>query len=332
MTVNVALLTDDAIVFGCDSIASVTTPLLDPFSPALSIKKSKTDPSKLTLEFETSSIQSYVTNTWSGVTKLFTIHDGNTPVAAITAGLARLNGKTMEQLAHEFLQHTKKRKSSYIKVSTVANGFLRFLRSEFEENYANSPMNKDYWQGPEFLVGGYGRDASSPALLKIDVKENSVTEVYKVGETGAAWNGQSTAVQRFIRGYDWSFQYSIQQQHEKELKAAHSQMTTKMIEIIAELVEKTGVALPPDLNVDLSLPKPNNLDMSDSHTNIAYASLPLQSAIDLVSHLVNIQSSYSRFESGIPTVGGRILIGIITKSKGLRILGEPELVHNHFGE
>ena len=31
MTVNVGLITSDAMVLGCDSVASVTEPLLDPF-------------------------------------------------------------------------------------------------------------------------------------------------------------------------------------------------------------------------------------------------------------------------------------------------------------
>ena len=31
MTVNVGLITSDALVFGCDSVASMTEPLLDPF-------------------------------------------------------------------------------------------------------------------------------------------------------------------------------------------------------------------------------------------------------------------------------------------------------------
>jgi len=331
MTVNVALLTDDAIVFGCDSIASVTTPLLDPFSPNHKIEKSKTDPTKLILEFEAGSIQPYVTNTWGGVTKLFTIHDGNTPVAAITAGLAKLNGKTMEQLAHEFLQAGKQRKTKWINVSAIANGFLKFLRKEFVQHYQNSLTDKQFWEGPEFLVGGYGKNDPSPSLFKVNVKEDSANKIYSAGKTGVAWNGQSNAVERFIRGYDWSCRYSIQQQHEAEIKAAHNEMTKKITEIIDELVKKTGMTLPNDLDIDLSLPKTNSLDMSDSHTNIAYASLPLQSAIDLVSHLVNLQSAHSRFESGIATVGGRILLGIITKSKGLKILGEPELVHDHIG-
>jgi hypothetical protein len=101
--------------------------------------------------------------------------------------------------------------------------------------------------------------------------------------------------------------------------------------VLQQVIEKTGAQLPDDLEIDLTLPPPDLLNLRDSQANIAYDALPIQSGIDLVSELVNLQSAAARFESGIPVVGGRTRIGIITKAGGLEFLSEPKLKHEHTG-
>ena len=65
--------------------------------------------------------------------------------------------------------------------------------------------------------------------------------------------------------------------------------------------------------------------------DIAYGNLPLQDAVDLASFLVGLQSGKSKFAMGVPTVGGRTHVGVVTRHEGFRMLGEPELRHTHVG-
>lgn len=88
------------------------------------------------------------------------------------------------------------------------------MRSKYEENYANSPFPESLWEGPEFLVGGFGRDDNFPSVYRILIKENIVYKQLgtggSVGLTGIAWNGQSDGVERFLRGYDAAVKRSIE--------------------------------------------------------------------------------------------------------------------------
>ena len=52
--------------------------------------------------------------------------------------------------------------------------------------------------------------------------------------------------------------------------------------------------------------------------------------IDFVSWLVMIQSGKAKFAIGLPTVGGRTHIGVITKNE-FKLLGELDLEHRFTG-
>jgi hypothetical protein len=46
---------------------------------------------------------------------------------------------------------------------------------------------------------------------------------------------------------------------------------------------------------------------------------------------VGLQSGKSKFAVGVPTVGGRTHVGVITRHEGFRMLSEPELRHRPVG-
>ena len=76
MTVNIGLITSDALVLGCDSVASATEPLLDPFRFLETGKDGKVVPDehgKFTAKFSFGDVQRVVTSAWGGVTKMFQI-------------------------------------------------------------------------------------------------------------------------------------------------------------------------------------------------------------------------------------------------------------------
>ena len=309
MTINVALVTSEAIVFGCDSTTSSTSHMLNVF-PFLD---GTAEDGKLVAKFNFTDISPVVTNAWSGVTKMFQIGDHNIPVAAVTAGTAKLSDRTMASLALEFAHSGKAFKS----VKDCANEFLQFMRKHYDEHYASSPIPEPFRDGPEFLVGGYGRTAKFPALFSVKIKENTVDKEFDRGKTGVSWNGQADAVERVIRGIDGRFLRTI------------GSYITKRHRIIEQLANIENVQLPDGLNLSEVLNE--DISLGGYGMDVDYSNLPLQEAINMVAYLVLMQAGKARFEKGIATVGGRIHVAVITKDRGFQLLNEPNLTHKYTG-
>jgi hypothetical protein len=58
--------------------------------------------------------------------------------------------------------------------------------------------------------------------------------------------------------------------------------------------------------------------------------MPIQEAINFVAFLVNLQAGKDRFARGVPTVGGRVHVGVVRK-EGFELLNEPKLTHRYTG-
>ncbi len=336
MTINIALVTSDAIVFGCDSIASTTAYMVDPFSldwhkdaTGMQVKDTAGRP---LLAFEWSKAEPVVKNAWGGVTKMFCLHEGKTPVVAVTSGLAKLkDGRTIKSLAEEFAEKQKMRAKPLVRVQAVANEFLRFFRKAYEKHYRGSPMPKTYWDDLNFLVGGYGRDDAFPSLYRVKIKDNTAIEEFANGNAGVAWEGQSDSVERLIRGCDGGLQRAVEIYIDTAFSAHHKDMADALARIVNDVLAKLGAQMP--AGVDTSLPTNAKLTLpwDDARLDVTYGSLPTQDAVEFVSYLVNLQSGRAKFAYGVPTVGGRTHIGVVTKAAGFQMLEESPLRHTHKG-
>ncbi len=340
MTINVGLVTSDAVVLGCDSIASTTNYYLDPFrlewakGPDKKIKK--TPDGKYSLDFGLGDLESIVTNAWGGVTKLFEIHPAPSPVVAVTAGLAKLKNRPIASWAGEFYADQAKRTQKLVKVDVIAKNFLGFIRQKYQEHYKDSELPPTLQTGPEFLVGGFGRDDEFPCLYRLDVQKNAVIKELAggggtAGHTGVAWNGQSDAVERFIRGYDGEVKTLINSTISEKLTTHNKDVAQYITSTVNQILDKLGQKMPADINIDIPQLAEIKLDWEKFSVDLDYANLPIQEAINFVAFLVLLQDGKSRFARGVPTVGGRTHIGVITKLKGFQLLNEPELTHQYTG-
>ena len=344
MTINVAVLTSEGLILSCDSIASITEYLVNPFACA---NEPAADGS-LKVTVMPADIIPSVTHTWDGVTKLFLLQGGSCPVAAVTAGLAKLNNRSMSSYANQFLTERGGPTPTEIPgiiplpgfspikpvaptVAEVAQQFLEFMRQHYDTHYADSKVPESYRDGPLFLVGGYSRADHLPSLYRLDVQDNSVKPVYAAGNFGLAWGGQSDAVERLIRGYDSELRASIEEQLAQSLNGLRKTMGEATASMLQQVIDKAGIPLPEGINTELPAVPEVTIPWNRYVSQIAYGNLPLQDAVDLASFLVGLQSGKSKFSTGVPTVGGRTHIGVVTKHEGFRMLGEPELRHTHVG-
>jgi hypothetical protein len=334
MTINIGLVTSDAVILGCDSVASTTSNFINPFD-----MNWEADPSgeagAFRIKFSFSDFKSIVTNAWGGVTKIFEIHPPPTPVVAVTAGLAKLNDRPIASVARDFYVPHQRRNKHLVQVEVIARQFLEFMRKEYAQHYHGSNLPDQLKEGPEFLVGGYGRDDDFATIYRLNVQQNTITEEFgpvgRHGRTGLAWNGQSDAVERFIRGYNYEARLTIDGTIGKRLKDFNTNNTKYVTETINDILGKLAQPMPSGITISVpELPK-IDLDWDDFRIDLDYANLPLQEAVNFVAFLVKLQGGRSRFARGVPTVGGRTHIGVITKDKGLRMLNEPELTHRDTG-
>jgi hypothetical protein len=230
MTINVLLATSDALVAGVDSVASTTSYFLDPMQLQWERDASgsivKDEDGKFTLKFDFKDFQSITTNAWGGVTKLFEIHPMPSPVIAATAGVAKLNDRPIASIGRDFCATHERRNKKLITTKTICNAFLRFMREAYDEHYKDSQLPIALRDGPTILIGGYGREDAFPSIYRIDVKENKVEPEFTGGKTGISWNGQSDAVERFIRGYDSEARSDLRHALVNALEA-HSETLTK---------------------------------------------------------------------------------------------------------
>jgi hypothetical protein len=328
MTINVAVVSSEALVLGCDSISSVTEYFINPFAhPA-----EHAGDGRYQVSFSMNDLVPQVTNSWHGVTKMFALsRDEHTPVAAVTAGLARLNNRSMKSYADEFLRDRAANTLVQHTVEEVAKNFLMFMRRYYDQHYADTALPPELRDGPEFLVGGYDAANHLPCLYRVNVQNNRILVQYAPGTFGIAWEGLSDAVERLFGGYDAALRESVEKQITAGFAALRQTMRDAAARMLRDIMDRTSMILPEGVKPELPDDPHFPIEWENFRCDIAFANLPIQDSIDLAAYLVELQSGKARFSKGVATVGGRTHIGLIRKQEGFQMLNEPELRYTRVG-
>ncbi len=333
MTINIALATSDALVLGCDSVASAREYFLRPFGTGLQ-RDSKGEllqdgDGNFTMKFNFTDLSSVVTNAWGGVTKMFQIHEQPATLVAITAGTAKLNDRPTASYAADFLSLADNKDLRRARTLLMPSVSLCARRND--QHYEGADLPENLRDGPEFLVGGYGDKDDFPSIYRIRTQENDVEKEFGIngsmGLSGVSWNGQSDAVERFMRGYDGHLRADIENKTRQELQKASENSANTFSEFINDLLAKLGQKLPEGTKFDLPEMKASTIDWDQYAVGLDYANLPLQEAVNFVGFLVMLQAGKARFARGVATVGGYVHVGVITLKDGFTPLEEPKLVH-----
>src|SRR5207245_2090124 len=139
------------------------------------------------------------------------------------------------------------------------------------------------------------------------------------GEFNVIFGGQYDVIQRVVRGIDWASYLALRDRVAKALGDYHDELLGQVQEIYP----------------DLEIPKPKF--RTDEKYNIFgedqggvtrifsdVGSLSEQAGIDLVYFLIDVMIKAQEFSSSIATVGGKIHIGLLTKSKSLKMISREE--------
>ena len=330
MTINIALATYDGIILGCDSLSSMIDHVIFPFRDGCEYAKDAsgqviTDAHGVPLiPAHGAHLSQVATTVFGGVSKMFCLYeDGDTVVAAITAGLATLRGVTISEQAKRYRRQNHIEERKFTTTEDVAEHFKGYMRGLWLEEFGNVPEEQRHFQPTvQFIVGGFGANDEYGKIFKIDVGHDLVIEQFPSGDhMGICWSGQADHVERLIRGVDRQLELLATRQMAEAISA---QRATTLSDL-SQSLQTAGVELPANLELKITECSPPTMPWESGQADIDYGNLSAQYAVELVEMLVNTQSGMQRFSRGIPVVGGRTHIGVLKRGDGFQLLNAPDL-------
>jgi hypothetical protein len=313
MTTLAAIVTKDALIMGCDSLASVTVPMVDPFAllnyfdpdKEFEIKIDETGkPLLKNFHILYDYAQSLPYNHMTHVDKLFSL--APLEMGVMTTGLASIGNFTIKNLINQFKSSDKafktgKQPSNYT-VKSVSERLLKFIYKHYETEFANRSQ-KPYL---EFMIGGYDKQKHIPNILRIYIHENRVEET--IESFGIVFGGQMTEIQRIVFGTDSLNKIKLINRTKDLLNHYYEQ-------VLKFLKDK-------DINIDIPAPTIENYSVFEGWSLNAFdanwGDFSEKNAIACVRFFIEIMIKSQEFSSTLPTVGGDVHVAIITKTEGFK--------------
>lgn len=346
MTTNVVVATYHGVVLGCDSLSSMVERAYFPFrSPNAVARNPDGTPMRdaqgrpLVALSDENFIQT-PTTVVGGVQKMFVLYqDKDTDnversVAATTAGLGTLNGVVIAELAERFRRKCFADQKDYSSAEQVVNDFIDYLRPLWQQEVGYDPTKGDDFYLTEdlmFLVSGYCPDDEYIKVYEVSIAappSGKATEQFaNAPHCSAAWAGQTSSIESLIMGSNYNARWPVHQAFSKALEVQRDTLVASVI----EQLKANGVDVPEGIQLDVRAELPTGLPWNAGAPQFNWQNLPVQSAVDLVSTLVNAESAIQKFAMGIPTVGGRTRLGLMRRGIPFAFLNEPEIIHQHVG-
>lgn len=170
MTVCVAVKVHDCIVFAADSAVS--------------------------LQSTNGQGRAIVDNVWAHGAKLFNLHR-ELPIVAMTAGMASFGPASVSNLAKDLrIDLTAGLDKNNYTIGMVAQITTAFFSDRYN-NLANKPSNPHVF---EFWIGGYGSDAESGEIWKVEIRDGVINPPMRLAEPHIdrelIWGGQTEVISR----------------------------------------------------------------------------------------------------------------------------------------
>jgi len=343
MTVNVVVATYHGVVLGCDSLSSIIERAYFPFRSPDALARDehgnllRDRQGRLLLAFSDENLQETPTNIMGGVQKMFLLYEDSDAnniecsIAATTSGLGTLNGVVIAELADRFRRKVPLLCPDKTRADNVVNAFIDFLRPHWEQqvNYAaTDEAAREYLSDLQFLISGYGSDDEYIKVYRVSISRREAQEMFpNPPHCSAAWAGQSNAIASLINGVHPSTQWAVGRMIADALQSQRE----SVVRSVLEQLRVQGVEIPEPFEATIEEQLPGKLPWNEGAPDIDWANLPVQSAVDLASTLVNAESAIQKFAMGIPMVGGRTRIGLMRRGAPFAFLNEPQIIHEHVG-
>lgn len=315
MTTLAAISTKDALIMGCDSLASVTVPMISPFDltnffdPQNNYELKVDQGGKPLLRnfdilFDHAQYIPY--NHMTHVDKLFSLSP--LEMGVMITGLASIGNFTVKNMINQFKASDKafkggKKPPNYT-VKSISERLLEFIRKYYDAQFAEK--QKPYL---EFMIGGYDKQKHIPTILRIYVHDNKIEETFD--NFGIVFGGEMKEIQRLVFGADQINNIKIIERS-KELIYNYRNSISDILK---------------EKNIEMEIPEPNIKDFSPFQNNWGldgfeanWGDFSERNAIECVNFFIDIMIKSQQFSNKLPTVGGDVHLAIITKTEGFRTL------------
>lgn len=329
MTTLVALNTKDALVMGCDSLGSMMKKLVDPYSligdffdPKNNWKLKVDKNGKPILKeyndiYKKSQLIPY--DQMTHVTKMFSLSP--LEMGVMVSGITSIEDRTIKSLINEFKSNEtafneKVRPTNYT-VKSIGTKLLSYIYKFYKKAFLSKSI-----PGPplEFMIGGYDKQKRIPTIYRIYVDRNKLELPIKY--FGIVFGGQMLEIQRIVFGIDpWNV---------AKLIARVNELFDKYHDFLQDFLKKLGITveIPLANTYKDELNLLNNWEFDGFIAN--WGDFSEQNAIECVNFFVEIMIRSQQFSSMMPTVGGSVHIGLITKEEGFRFISREEYEHEGF--
>ena len=328
MTTLVSLVTKDSAVLGCDSLATVVKPLVDP-RQLFNIFRSKhiieledyTYEDLLGFDLgvtlgELDNLQiNHPINHFSHVDKLYSL--APLKMGVMITGIAGLGNRTIKSLISEFIEenfnYSSIEEANKSSLKDIAINLRDFIRGPYDSVY---PEELGYPPPSlEFILAGYSNNEMIPNTARITLPDGDPE--FLNSEFGIMFGGQTKEIQRIINGIDDDTKDWIDKLFKAKLGDYHKKLTDSLTElnITAEF---------PDYCEYIDENGPFDHNWNIEQFNADWGNFSEQNAIECVHWLVEIMSKSQQFSSSLPSVGGDINLAIITKKDGFKFVSKRE--------
>lgn len=314
MTTLVALNTMNGLVLGCDSLATVTRRVVDPYDL---LKYGDTDGLiKISIEDLVREGRRLPYNHMSQVEKLFSL--APLDMGVMFSGVSSIGERTIQSIVEEFKASGRTLDRMFRagdSVYAIAEELHRRIRQHYDEAY-----NQENVLRPELklMVGGYDTSGETACVVSVDVASDKIEPAdYAFRPYVGA---QGTEIERILLGTDFDNYLRLQRRSDELLLRYRDQLANYLVS------NGIGIDLPSPLEDEsLGLFSDNwRLEGMDA----SWAEFSIQNAIDCVDWLVDVMILAHRFKSEMPTVGGPSQIGVIQKNRGLKYVSKRVWTHD----
>jgi hypothetical protein len=323
MTTTISLPTRDCIVIGCDSLATSSQVVVNPFKL---LQAFFSDDGKLRVDDNGSPVldnaqklvaftEPIPVNQLPNVTKIFSLEPFK--AGLLFAGIAGIGAKSVRTLVETFLEDSKDSIDPNSSIETVGNALLEYLHQEFEVNFRETAV--EYRPEMEILLSGYSNGSRTPEIFRLRIGPcKLITRETVEGKYDIVFGGQHDVIQRVVKGIDLETYCNLGRKNEQILNDYHQEVQKWLKEHGCDL----EIPEPKSPSVGFQLFAEDFGGVRGIFSDIA--SLSEQAGINFVEFLVHTMINAQEFSDRIPTVGGQIHVAIITPGKGFKWISKEE--------
>lgn len=331
MTTLVTLATKDAVVLGCDSLATSTRLLIDPYR-LIKFFNHESD-FKLRVDEDGQPLMKHVDDLMdcamsvpydhmTDVDKLVDLSP--LPMGLAFTGITSIGDRTVKSLLAEFRQHhSPEPPGENYTVESISSAILEHLCAYYDKEY---PVDEDEFNRPylEYLVAGYDKVGPLPRMVRTTVG-NKHQET--LDGPGVAFAGMMQEIQRIVFGLDdlaigglyGRFGFLLEKFAERVRTLNGSKVE------IPDIGELMGQGFHLFGKMDPDQPEGPDFRLPGFEAN--WGDFSDQNAIDCVAWFIGIMREAHRFSSKMPTVGGAIHIALVNREAGFQFISREEYRH-----